>query len=124
MTPEKLDKLKEAVLEALEYIKDARAQKDYVNALKALAKATNSPLAELPYHSKSYLFYFDYAQNVQCPQFSSEQPGETYYYSPLNINIFGIIDENYKKETLFAYCYHKRQGKKVATTLFQCWTTI
>ena len=111
MTPEKLDKLKEAVLEALEYIKDARAQKDYVNALKALAKATNSPLAELPYHSKSYLFYFDYAQNVQCPQFSG-------------CNVFGIIDENYKKETLFAYCYHKRQGKKVATTLFQCWTTI
>ena len=79
-------------------------------SLKEVALQTNAQ--ELPHNQRTYLFYFDYAQNVQCPQFGSEQPGETYYYSPLTINVFGVVDGNTATEHLVAYCYHEGQGGK------------
>ena len=42
--------------------------------------------------------------------FGSEQPGETYYYSPLNVFIFGICD--HATEILSAYVYQEGEGKK------------
>ena len=35
--------------------------------------------------------YADYAQNLDMPHFSLEQPGDTYYFSPLGIYVFGIV---------------------------------
>ena len=40
----------------------------------------------------------------------AEQVGETYYYCPLNINIFGICDCS--TDHLHAYVYHEGAGKK------------
>ena len=34
----------------------------------------------------------DYAQNMYTPNFASEQPGATYYYSPMICYVFGIVD--------------------------------
>lgn len=34
----------------------------------------------------------DYSQNVQVPQLGSDQLGKTYYYSPLRVFIFEIVD--------------------------------
>ena len=55
-------------------------------------------------------FVGDYCQNFGLPHFGNEQPGETYYYSPLGVYIFGIV--NYADEKMNAYCYHEGQGAK------------
>jgi hypothetical protein len=34
----------------------------------------------------------DYAQNMYIPNFASEQPGATYYYSPMSTYCFGVVD--------------------------------
>ena len=52
----------------------------------------------------------DFAQNLAIPHFGGEQPGETYYYSLLNINVFGIVD--YATEKLFTGVYTEGDGKK------------
>ena len=45
----------------------------------------------------------DYSQNLDLPHFGGEQPGDTYYYSPLNVAIFGLV--NYATEVLYVYSY-------------------
>jgi hypothetical protein len=46
------------------------------------------------------------------PLFGNEQPGETYYFSPLTINIFGVADTDKDNHTLTAYCYAEVVGNK------------
>lgn len=112
LTPEQLEELEKDIIDTSTHVKDARAQREYVNELKNIAVQSNSAESDTPHSQRTYLFYFDYAQNVQCPQFGSEQPGETYYYSPLNINVFGIVDSNGDTEALTAYCFHEGHGAK------------
>ena len=67
------------------------------------------------------LFCSDYCQNMDLPRFGSEQPGETYYYSPLNISCFGIID--LATDVLDAFIYHegdeKKGGNNVSSLIFK-----
>ena len=40
-------------------------------------------------HSESvYTFVVDYGENMELPSYNAEQPGCTYYYSPLSVYIF------------------------------------
>ena len=55
-------------------------------------------------------FVGDYCQNFGLPHFGNEQPGETYYYSPLGVYVFGIV--NYADEKMNAYAYHEGEGAK------------
>ena len=52
----------------------------------------------------------DYMQNLDLPYFGGEQPGDTYYFSPLTILGFGVVD--YSIEELDAYTYTEAEGKK------------
>jgi hypothetical protein len=54
----------------------------------------------------------DYCQNLGIPHFGGEQPGDTYYYSPLNIFCFGIVDASTSPEQLYAYGYSEDVGAK------------
>ena len=105
-----LETREDILLKSTVHVTDAKAQREYVSSLRGVAVLENA--ANLPHNERTYLYYFDYAQNVQCPQFGGEQPGETYYYSPLNVNVFGIVDSNTQTEKLVAYCYHEGEGGK------------
>ena len=65
----------------------------------------------------------DYCQNLSIPYFGGEQPGDTYYFSPLFIYVFGIADVSEEKAKLKAYGYSEDQGGKggnnVASILMQ-----
>ena len=37
----------------------------------------------------------DYSQNMGLPNFAGEQPGETYYYSPLQAFVFGVVENGF-----------------------------
>jgi hypothetical protein len=43
----------------------------------------------------------DYAQNMQIPNFASEQPGATYYYSAMNVYVFGAVDAHHDSLNAF-----------------------
>ena len=63
----------------------------------------------------------DYSQNLSLPHFGGEQPGDTYYFSPLSISCFGLV--NHSTEILTAYVYPEGVGKKggnnVASLIFK-----
>ena len=60
----------------------------------------------------SYCLVADYCQNLSIPHFGSEQPGDTYYFSPLFVYVFGVADVSGEKSKLLAYGYSEDQGGK------------
>ena len=54
----------------------------------------------------------DYSQNVGLPQFGASQAGPSYYYSPLNVYIFGIVDCGVEGGQLDAFVYTEGKGLK------------
>lgn len=105
---------REAAIEAAsKHVKMAQEQRAYFQAKKEQAKfRANSPPNE-----RICTFVVDYAQNMYLPSFNAEQPGETYYYSPLNLYCLGIVDCSETAETLSAHIYYEGEGKKVVIML-------
>ena len=102
--------LEKSILEAAQHVKESVAQRRRVVEIQALVR--DQTKNKVPHEQRTYLYYFDYSQNVQCPFFGKEQPGETYYMSPLTINVFGINDGNKEQDHLYAYCYNEGIGTK------------
>jgi hypothetical protein len=61
---------------------------------------------------KGYCMVCDYAHNLGIPHFGKEQPGDTYYYFPLTINLFGLVDLSRSPNKLDCYAYREFTGKK------------
>jgi hypothetical protein len=75
-------------------------------------------------HTKwRYTLSCDFVQNMQCPCFISKQPGCTYYYTPLNIYNFRVVDHlhDYGNRTIgkhmHCHVYHEGIGKKGGTNV-------
>jgi hypothetical protein len=54
---------------------------------------------------RTYTFVADFAQNMYVPNFAAEQPGATYYFSPLNVYPFGVVDASTSPTLLTAFIY-------------------
>jgi hypothetical protein len=48
------------------------------------------------------------------PNLGDTQPGNTYYFSPKNVYVFGIADNSTKPTTLLSYVYQEETCKKGA----------
>ena len=84
------------------------AQRTYVQ--KNAAEAKNDLENNVTWPNRHDCAVGDYCQNLGMPHFGGEQPGDTYYFSPLTINVFGICD--YATKHLNAYVYTEAEGKK------------
>ena len=56
------------------------------------------------------MFIADYSQNLDLPHFGSEKPMDSYYLSPLCVNVFGVV--NCATDRMNAYTYHEGEGGK------------
>jgi hypothetical protein len=59
-----------------------------------------------------YACVCDFAQNMNIPNFNLEQPGSTYYYSPLNVFPFGIVNCSQEPLQLTAHVFYEGEAKK------------
>ncbi len=41
---------------------------------------------------RRYTFVVDYGQNMELPVYNKEQPGCTYYFSPMSIYNLGVVN--------------------------------
>ena len=64
------------------------------------------------HYPTSFCLVVDYAQNLGLPHFGGEQPGDTYYYSPLAVYCFGVVDTSCTPEVLHCYGYTEDHGTK------------
>ena len=94
------------LLRAARHVKSARAQrKRFQNMMQ---RALTEPRVKT--------LVVDYAQNLELPWLGQEQGGETYYFSPLNVYVLGIVDTAHNisssHDHLYAHVYDEGQGAK------------
>jgi hypothetical protein len=81
--------------------------------LEMVRDAKSDALENVPKASRRYCLVGDFCQNMNAPHFGSEQPGATYYFSPLNVYCFGMVDVAAGPELkLYSHIYHEGEGKK------------
>ena len=106
-------------MRANDHAMKAQAQRQLVQQREREAKESR----DLPHERRTYCLVADYCQNLSLPYFGSEQPGDTYYFSPLFVYVFGIADVSKDRPHLMGYGYHEGEGSKggnnVASLLIQ-----
>jgi hypothetical protein len=107
------------MLEAALHVSMARAQRSLYQSLIEKAKGD----VNKSHSERSYLFVVDYGQNMELPVYNSEQPGCTYYYSPLSVYNLGMVNHAHVYpdgtvgEHMYAHIYHEGVGKKGANNV-------
>jgi hypothetical protein len=86
----------------------AQAQRQLVHQHEREAKDSK----DLPHEERTYCFVADYYQKLSLPYFCGEQPGDTYYFSPLFVYVFGIAGVSKDRVQLLAYGYPEGEGSK------------
>ena len=103
---ERAEKIRAACL----HVNQAADQRKLANEKIAAAEADE--IANKQHSKRTRCIVMDYSQNAGLPQFGDSQAGPTYYYSPITINIFGIIDTSMKGGRPNIFVYHEGQGGK------------
>ena len=107
------------MLDAAEHIKMARSQRKLYQ--DKVDKAVKS--VEKPHSERTYTFVVDYGQNMELPVFNKEQPGCTYYFSPMKVNNLGVVDHAHKypdgsvSAHMHCHVYTDAVGKKGANNV-------
>ena len=109
------------LLEAAVHIKMARAQRALYQLKVELAVA--AALAKRDHSEMVFTLVVDYGQNMELPSYRKEQPGVTYYFSPLSVYNLGVVNHAHDygngrvSEHLHAHVYHEGVGKKGANNV-------
>ena len=91
-----------------------------------VAKDIKHAREDMPHSEWTYTFVVNYRQNMELPVYNKEQPGCTYYYSPLSIYTLGVVNHAYQygenddktiKAHLNDHVYHKSISKKGANNI-------
>ena len=98
-----LSNKEDVVLRAAKHVRMARKQRELFIEKKRVALED----ANKPQEGRVHCFVADFAQNMYVPNFNSEQPGATYYYSPMNVYPFGIVDGSCDPSMLTAHVYYE-----------------
>ena len=109
------------LLEAAEHIKMARAQRALYQSKVDLAVLHATE--KMQHEFRAYTLVVDYGQNMELPSYRREQPGCTYYYSPLSVYNLGVVnhahvyDDGQVSAHLHAHVYHEGVARKGATNV-------
>ena len=118
-----LDETREQMLiRASLHIRMARVQRLLYQ--KYVAKAIKHAKENYAHADRTYTFVVDYGQNMELPVYNKEQPGCTYYYSPLSVYNLGVVNhahfyDNNRKygPHLHAHVYHEGVARKGANNV-------
>jgi hypothetical protein len=108
------------LLNAALHVQRARAQRKLLHNKQD--KAINDRLNDVQHSNRQYCLIADYSQNLSLPHFRSSQPGETYFYTPLTLYLFGVVDtsnNNHLTGHLFREGDGKKGGNSVASLLIK-----
>ena len=103
------------IIEAAQHVTRAHSQRLY--AIELQEESRLDAINEVAHEDRRYTFIGDFAQNIYLPFFGSNQPGETYYFSPKMIYQFGVVDVSDVIAKMKTYVYPEEDGKKEETML-------
>ena len=96
--------------EASKHVKQAKAMREM--ATDRIDKARADKANNVPFEQSQQTFIGDYAQNLGIPHVGANQPGDTYYYSPKTVYVFGCVDGSSDPSHLVALPYEEETGRK------------
>ena len=115
------------ILLATKHVENARGMREFLN--KYVKKARNDVSNGVPWNERTNVLVGDYAQYMHLPFFGKKQPGDSYYFVPMNVNNFGMANPaayNSRGEVcdhLYAHIYKegtaKRGGNEVASLVMK-----
>ena len=108
----------EAILKAakhVKHVKNAKLMREYSN--KKMEEALDDTNNDAPWSERRDCFVADFCQNMGLPHMGENQPGETYYFSPLGIYCFGVANVGKTVHDLRAYIFQEGQAKKGGDTV-------
>jgi hypothetical protein len=97
------------LLDASLHVQRARAQRQLLHNKQT--KATRDKVNNISHCNRHYCLIADYSQNLNLPHFGSTQPGETYFYTPLILYLFGVVDTS-NHDHLIGHLFREGDGKK------------
>ena len=100
------------VLLAAKHVNAARSQKAIA---QMKYEAAEQSIHFVDPDKKVITLVMDYCQNLDLPHLGGEQPGDTYYYSPVWLYCLGIVDVS--EDQLYAYIYEESAAKKGANNV-------
>jgi hypothetical protein len=77
------------ILESAEHVKEAHGMRQEGN--KRIAEALEDQQQNLPHDEARRCIIGDFCQNCGIPHLGGCQAGDTYYFSPLNVSVFGFL---------------------------------
>ena len=99
-----VNEMEKELLIAARHCQMARAQRLRFQELIAAARSNPTVVKTL---------VVDYGQNMQLPWFGAKQPGNTYYFTPLNVYNLGIVDVSVDgDDVLYCHVYQESTGRK------------
>ena len=105
------------------HVKKYQVQRRHATHVKDLAKLdiTN----HLPSLFRRRVLTIDMGQNLSVPNFEGEQPGDTYYLSPLTVYLFGVVEAEFDSEKglhdqMNAYLWPEYEGDRGANNICSC----
>jgi hypothetical protein len=78
------------IIKSVRHVRTASGQRKYLKS--AVAQARADLMNNLPHKGRHYCLIGDYAQNLGLPNLGESQPGETYYWVPYYIYVFGLVN--------------------------------
>eukprot|EP00536_Pseudo-nitzschia_multiseries_P012733 jgi/Psemu1/33011/gm1.33011_g len=103
------DDLKELVQPHL-HVNQAADQKKLCN--RKVKEAHHEFMHGVAHSECQFCLVVDYCQNAQLPNLGATQPGNTYYVTPLTVEILGIVDCPLEGGSLDAFTYYEGIGGK------------
>jgi len=108
-------KTEESIALASKHVVDAKVMRKLAN--EKVAEAKHDRVNNVSWSLSRDVFVADFCQNLALPHLGSAQAGETYYYSPLGIYCFGVVDVSHEKEQMRAYIYTEGEARKGGNTV-------
>lgn len=105
---------------ARQHVRAYQVQRDQSRRLISLARLYITHL--LPSLVRRKVLTIDMGQNLCLPNFEAEQPGDTYYMSPLTVLLFGVVDNATEdgKDRMNAYIWREFEGDRGANNIASC----
>jgi len=96
--------------EGLAHVKKYTIQREVTNS--AINKAREDVAENVNFDCQNHCLKFDMGQNVALPNPGADQVRDVYYFSPVNIYVFGVVDNSRPtgKGIMNAYIWHEKDG--------------
>ena len=115
-----VEQMRETTRKGIAHVRAYQIQRDESKRIISLAR--NDIANHLPSLFRRKVLTIDMGQNLNLPNFEGEQPGDTYYLSPLTVLLFGVVNNATEDgmDRMNAYTWQEFEGDRGANNIASC----